>query len=204
MQQRWIILPVLVLAMACTKHKPVVKDDSPGKQNIPEPRYILPQDALAFTPKSDTTEQPWLKDHFFGKFFQDRAEFFVIQNSTSEIFGTPVKTIVLYYLDERHCQSKFIVSENIADKLIARYGTFSLTALDDYNRELAENENVLIEENGSKKLNRDFTHVELSWKLSDKIVRFRLNEQHKTEPFVYTEHVPEYQNLYRTVEMASL
>lgn len=195
---------VLVLATACTKQKPVVTDSAPVMQNVPEPRYIFPQDAFAFTPKSDTTEQPWMKDHHFGKFFQDRAEFFVIQNSKSEIFGTPVKTIVLYYLDEQHCQSKFIVSENIADKLIARYGTFSLTALDDYNRELAENENVLIEERGRKKLNPAFTHVELTWKLNDKIVRFRLNEQHKTEPFVYTEHVPEYQNLYRSVEMASL
>lgn len=204
MQLWWIILVVLVLTTACEKQKPVVKSNSPVVQMVPEQRYILPQDALAYTPKSDTIEQPWLKDHFFGKFFQDRAEFFVIQNSASEIFGTPVKTIVLYYLDEQHCQSKFIVTENIADKLIARYGTFSLTALDDHNREVAEHENVLIEENGSKKLNRAFTHVELSWKLSDKIVRFRLNEQHKTEPFVYTEHVPEFHNLYRSVEMASL
>jgi hypothetical protein len=204
MQQRWIIWLVLVLAAACSKQKPVVKDNSLVIQPIPEPRYILPQDALAFTPKADTIEQPWLKDHFFGKFFQDRAEFFVIQNSTSTIFDTPVKTIVLYYLDEQHCQSKFIVTENMADKLIARYGTFSMTALDAYNRELAGKEKILIVENGSKKLNRAFTHVELSWKLNDKIVRFRVNEQHKTEPFVYIEHVPEYQNLYRTVEMASL
>lgn len=204
MQLWWIILVVIVLTTACEKQKPVVKESSPVKQNVPEQRYILPQDAFAFTPKSDTVEQPWMKDHLFGRFFQNRAEFFVIQNSTSEILGTPVKTIVLYYLDEQHCQSKFIVSENMADKLIAQYGTFSLTALDPYNRELAKSQNILISENGKKKLNPAFTNVELSWKLNDKMVRFRLNQQHKTEPFVYTEHVPEYQNLYRSVETTSL
>lgn len=203
---RSLLFPItlILLLASCNEHRQLRNDISSEIKIPDEPTYILPQDAMVFTPKSDTIQQPWLKDHLFGKFFQDRAEFFVIQNSNSEIFGTPVETIILYYLDERHCQSKFIVTENMADKLIARYGTFTLTPLDDHNRELAENESVLVEENGNKKLNRSFTHVELSWKLNDKVVNFRLNQQHKTEPFVYTEHVPDYPKLYRSVEMASL
>jgi hypothetical protein len=204
MRLSWLTTVLWLGLIACSKpQRSAVADDPKVKAEV-APTYVLPRDAVVFTLNNDSVARPWLKDHLFGKFFEDRAEFFVIQGSSSEILGAPVSTIILYYLDERHCQSKFILTENIADKLIARYGTFNLTPLDQNNRDLLETKNILIEEDGHKMLNRSFTHVELSWKLQDKIIRYRLEARSQDERFVYTEHIPDYDKIFRTVEKAML
>lgn len=200
----WLSAIIGLGLIACSKpQRSAMADDPKGRTEL-TPTYVLPQDAVVFTLNDDSVARPWLKDHLFGKFFEDRAEFFVIQGSNSEILGAPVSTIILYYLDERHCQSKFILTENIADKLIARYGTFNITPLDQNNRDLLAKENILVEEAGHKILNRSFTHVELSWKLQDKIIRYRLEARSQDEQYVYTERIPDYDKIFRTVEKAML
>ncbi len=108
MHLAWLLPVILFAFVACNKPERFLEAAKPSAQTEVSKTYAVPQEAMVLTLNTDSLAKPWLRDHSFGKFFADRAEFFVIQNSTSNIFGSQVKTIILYYLDERHCQSKFV------------------------------------------------------------------------------------------------
>lgn len=162
-----------------------------------------PEEAASYQ-LSHAEPRQWLEDYRFGKFFQERAEFFVIQNPKSKIFDIPVSKIILYYLDEVHCQSRFMLTENAANKLIVQYGKFSITPLDANNKTTLEKESILINDNGQKKINPALTRYELLWKLPGKFIRLRVDQDNPYEPYVYSEHVPNYHQLFRELELATL
>ncbi len=167
---------------------------------LPEPKR-LPQDLQVLSiSETNEAERPWLDDYRFGKFFQDRAEFFVIQNSNSTIFNTPVNTVVLYYLDGEHCKTKFIMADDISSRLLTEYGNFRIIPLDEATKELLSIKDIVVIENEKRVINRALTKYELLWKLNNKFVRFRVDKDNLSEPFVYIEHVPHYDNLYRNLE----
>lgn len=178
-------------------------EEASAKIDLPEPQR-LPQDLKVLTiNESFEQERPFLDDYLFGKFFQDRAEFFVIQHSNSTIFGIPVSTVVLYYLDGEHCKTKFVMTEDIGGRLIAEYGNFKIVPLDEPTKELLSKEEIVVTVKENKIINKAFRKYELLWKLNSKIVRYKVDLDNPTEPFVYTEHVPHYDNLYRNLESAS-
>ena len=167
---------------------------------LPEPKR-LPQDLQVLSiSESNEAERPWLDDYRFGKFFQDRAEFFVIQNSNSTIFSTPVKTVVLYYLDGEHCKTKFIMADDISSRLLNEYGSFKIIPLDEETKETLSKEDIVVSEHEKRIINKSLKKYELLWKLNNKLVRFRVDRDNPTEPFVYIEQVPHYDNLYRNLE----
>jgi hypothetical protein len=197
-----VLLTMLFASCSQPEQKLVVHEPETetGKSEVKQ----IGQEAMVLTPGDEADKRPVLDSHLFGKFFGDRAEFFVIQNSASKIHDSQVKTIILYYLDDQHCQSKFILSDNIADELIARYGKFSISPLDMENRQLLESEPILLRENEKNTLNKVFTRFELSWKLPDKTIRFRVEKNNAEEQYVYTEHIPDYENVFRAVEKSTL
>lgn len=196
-------MAVAILCIECT-----APERAPQTENAPEEKSpkvaSISQEAIVLEPNEANDKRPVLDGHLFGKFFGDRAEFFVIQDSNSKIHDSQVKTIILYYLDERHCQSKYVLSDNICNVLIARYGRFSITPLDQENKKLLENSPIVIKQDGKTSLNNIFTRVELAWKLADKTIRFRLDRNSVDEEFVYTEHIPEYEDVFRGIEKSSL
>jgi hypothetical protein len=194
----------MLALLSCSKPmNPPPIAQAEGNRETTDVKTLI-QDADVLTLNENPEVLPLLNDYRFGKFFEDRAEFFVIPNSTSKILGSPVKTIVLYYLDDRHCQSKFFLSGNISNELIARYGKFRIAPLDHENNERLKRGPVLVKENERTILNKALTRVELSWVLADKVIRFRVDLQEKSDQFIYTEHIPDYEQVFRAVEKASL
>ena len=197
------ILLAILAASACT-HQPAKKQIEKAEQKAEVKRVIPPPEEAASYQLSTTESRQWLEDYRFGKFFQERAEFFVIQDTKSKIFETRISTIIMYYLDGVHCQSRFILTENVADKLIAQYGTFTITPLDENNKRVLTEASVMINENGKKRINPELTHYELLWKLPSKYIRLHVDKDNPYEPYVYSEHVPDYHRLFRELELATL
>lgn len=193
----------LLVALACT-HQPVKKEVRAIDQKAEVKRVIPPPEEAESYQLSHATPHQWLDDYRFGKFFRERAEFFIIKNPKSKILDSGISTIVLYYLDGVHCQTRFILNENIADKTIAQYGTFSITPLDQHNKTILQQAPVLIDHNGQKKLNPALTRYELQWKLPTKYIRLRVDKENAYEPYMYSEHVPNYDKLFRELELATL
>ncbi|QOI98102.1 MAG: hypothetical protein HRU69_11670 [Flammeovirgaceae bacterium] len=147
------LLSVILAVSACT-HQPRKKEVETIEQKAEVKKIIPPPDEATAYQLSNSEPRQWLEDYRFGKFFQERAEFFVIQSPKSKIFDSPVSRIILYYLDGEHCQSRFILTENVANKIIAQYGTFSITPLDGNNKTALENQPIMIDDNGQRMLNR--------------------------------------------------
>ncbi|MBX2962981.1 MAG: hypothetical protein KF687_10750 [Cyclobacteriaceae bacterium] len=180
--------------------KPLVAENDIDDYQLPETKQ-LPADlnVLAIN-EADQAVRPLLDDYLFGKFFEDRAEFFVIQQANATIFGTPVNTAILYYLDGEHCKTKFILEQDISSQLIEEYGNFKIIALDDQSKDILSEQEIVVMENGKKTVNKSLTKVELFWTLKNKVIRLKIDQQNLYEPYVYTEHVLNYDNLYRNLE----
>jgi len=63
------------------------------------------------TPPTATSTQEDIEENLFGKFFCDRAEFYVIKNPQNEVYATRPESITLFYLDGELRQTKYIRSE---------------------------------------------------------------------------------------------
>lgn len=195
----------LIVAITGCAYQPAKKEvQQPIEVKAAEKKVVpLPEDAVSYQ-LSFTEPRDWLEDYRFGKFFGDRAEFFVIQNPESKIFNSNVSKIILYYLDGTHCQSRFILAENVSDRMIAQYGTFTITPLDERNRNLLSEQSVMITDNGKMRINPLLTRYELLWKLPSKHIRIHVDMENPYEPYVYTEHIPDYHRIFRELELATL
>jgi len=88
--------------------------------------------------------------------------------------------------------------------MIKQYGTFQITPLDETNKRILENEAVLITNNGYRQINPALTRYELLWKFPTKFIRLRIDAENTYEPYVYSEHVPDYKRRYQEIELATL
>jgi hypothetical protein len=201
--RRSIEITLALLALSACTARPPKKEVAEADQKIEIKKIIAPPEEATSYQLSNTEPRKWLEDYRFGKFFNDRAEFFVIHNPKSRIFDSGVSKIILYYLDGNHCQSRFVLAENIAAKMIKQYGTFQITPLDETNKRILENEAVLITNNGYRQINPALTRYELLWKFPTKFIRLRIDAENTYEPYVYSEHVPDYKNIFQEIELAT-
>ena len=61
----------------------------------------------------DTLRQYELGKDLFGKFFQERAEFYIIEDPNKTIYNHPVKSITLYFLDGKLSKTKYELDADI-------------------------------------------------------------------------------------------
>jgi hypothetical protein len=134
-----------------------------------------------------------LMGNLFGRFFCDRAEFFVIDDPTNEIYSKRPSTIVLYFLDGALCQSKYELEENISDRLFTELGKCRIRGLDARNKMIIAANEIRINSNGSTMFNPKLDNYELRWTMGDKEIRFRVERIKDRKTFTYTERLKSYE-----------
>ena len=113
----------------------------------------------------DTLRQYELGKDLFGKFFQERAEFYIIENPNKTIYNHPVKSITLYFLDGKLSKTKYELDTDISDDLIHSYGTFTIKGYDSITRRLFKTEKIVDRVNNKKILNKNLVNYELKWEM---------------------------------------
>src|SRR6186997_2290926 len=103
----------------------------------------------------DTLRQYELGKDLFGKFFQERAEFYIIENPNKTIYNHPVKSITLYFLDGKLSKTKYELEADISDDLIHSYGTFTIKGYDSITRRVFKTEKIVERVNNKKILNKN-------------------------------------------------
>jgi hypothetical protein len=83
----------------------------------------------------------------YGKFFNDRIEFYMSNNTRTNILNANVEQITLYFIDGVQAKTKYILSDNISSHLINTKGKFKFQALNWKNKALTKNENIIYKEN---------------------------------------------------------
>jgi hypothetical protein len=126
-----------------------------------------------------------LEDHLFGKFYGDRAGFYIIKNPSDKIFGHKVNSITLLYLDGRLYKTKYVVEDNIANDLINLYPRFYIRGFDEFNRRILKNEEIYYRGKSRWYLNDNLTNYDIRWKIGDNIMRLRINKNDPEESYQY-------------------
>lgn len=155
------------------------------------------------TLKTTSTEIDGVDDldkHRFGKFFCDRAEFFVIHEPQYEVYSVKPKSITLFYLDGELSQTKYILSEDIINKLLNELGRASIIGCDFENRSVIQTQPILISTEQGLRLNEKLNNFELKWTFGEKQIKYRVNTTGGKAEFSYLEKVKNYERVFKKIE----
>ena len=138
--------------------------------------------------------------NLFGKFFKQRAEFYIIENPNKTLYNKPVRSITLYFLDGALAKTKYELDDDISDELIQSYGTFTIKGYDTLTRGLFRREQIISVNEQRKVLNKNLTNYELKWDLESKFVFTRVDKAAKKKRFEYIEALKHYSTKFRELE----
>jgi len=171
------------------KEKPIQKSE----KNISE-RF------LRIDGRTDTLRNYELAKNLFGRFFKQRAEFYIIENPNKTLYNKPVKSITLYFLDGALAKTKYELDDDISDDLIQSYGTFTIKGYDTLTRGLFKREKIISVHDQRKTLNKKLTNYELKWELESKFVYTRVDKSAKQKKFAYIEALKHYSGKFKQLE----
>ncbi len=143
-------------------------------------------------------------EHLFGKFFNDRAEFFIIESPSNTLYQSGIQSITLFHLDGRLQQTKYVVEENIELKLLQHLGPCKIIPLDSVSKVVAASQKIVRSEKGELVMNPLLTHYELKWKDEDKFIRYRVHRDQTKETFTYIESSINYEQDMKEIERAAI
>lgn len=195
---------MLLLQGACTHSFPKT-EIAETIEIAEEQRPLLTNEALKLNLDSLSEMESMIsEDHLFGKFFNDRAEYFVVENPSNTIFQTNVHSITLFHLDGKLGQTKYVLEEDIASNLLQQFGACKIVGLDSLSKMVMESESIVLKKEGKLVLNPKLTAYELRWVLDDKEVRYRVRENETKDNFVFIERLKSYQKEVAEIERTAV
>jgi hypothetical protein len=191
MKHVWIVL----IACACSRPAAEMAE----RDKLPPAQVVKMAPATSVRPDSvklDSFSEEELEKNLFGRFFNDRAEFFVIKEPNMKILGSSVRAMTLYYIDGVLCKTKYELVENIAPQLINAYGKFSIMGRDSINSNLLRHEAVLVGDK-AKHLNPGLDNYNMVWNRNDKYFIFHADETYGHHYFELVEKMLDYESRLR-------
>ena len=201
----WIVLLLGFLIFTCcqqtdntslsSEKASDLEKESKKFDNKEVPEKLL---TLNTNPKDESSEAN-IDENLFGKFFCDRAEFYIIKNPQNKIYSSQPESITLYYLDGELRQTKYILDSDITTKLLKQLGGFKIIGLDFKNREIIASRQIIVKTENGVSLNNKLDNYELKWAFGDKEIRYRVSPASK-EKFMYLEKVKDFEKEFSTIE----
>ncbi len=149
------------------------------------------------TPKSsiDISEH-----HLYGRFFQDRAEFFIVEQPKLYLSDTKVDELTLYFIDGVLCKKKYKLAEDISSDLMRAYGTFKFRALNDSSKKISKREGILKKVGGKKFINDKLTYYRMRWTKQQPTLYYQYKRDSAAENHLLIEELVDYKDLLREAE----
>jgi hypothetical protein len=141
-----------------------------------------------------------LEENLFGKFYGERATFYIIPDPGTEMYDKPVRSITLYYLDGKHSKTKYVLEDNIVDDLINDYRKFNIRGIDEKNRQLLKTEKIYSRKHKRWALNARLDNYEIQWTLGNTRARMRVNENDSLTAYEYSVRDLDYEKRLARIE----
>jgi hypothetical protein len=149
---------------------------------------------------SDENLEHALQDNLYGKFFANRAEFFVVEKPLNKIHGSSIQSITMFYLDGQLSKTKYILDNNIVNNLIQQFGSFSMIGLDRWNKKLISERRVMLADKKNA-VNPDLDNYEMTWRVGSNLVKYRVSKENNNKRmFTYIERLSNYERVYELIE----
>ena len=198
---RTIFLAICLTFVSCEK-EPAKEEQQDPDLEITKSEKNVSERFLRIDGTLDTLRQYELGKDLFGKFFQERAEFYIIENPNKTIYGHPVKSITLYFLDGKLSKTKYELDAEISDDLIHSYGTFTIKGYDSITRRVFKTEKIVDRVDNKKVLNKNLVNYELKWEMSSKFIYTRVDKSGPKVRYEYVESLKNYDEKFKGVERA--
>lgn len=142
-----------------------------------------------------------ISDHdLHGKFFSDRAEFYVIENPELYVSNTEVEELTLYFIDSTLCKKKYKLADDISAELMKSYGAFKFTPLNRHTKELSKTESIVLKTASGIRINKKLNRYQMKWDEREVLIKYRLSRD-STEIEIYLEEeLGAYKHLLRFAE----
>ncbi len=189
---------IALVFFACSK--PAQKE-SQDLAEVPALKVKANSSLALDSARIDSLSEAQLEENLFGRFFNDRAEFFIIKNPKMKIFGSPVQSMTLYYIDGVLCKTKYNLDQNIAPQLINAYGKFRIQGRDSVNTLILHSEKVLVGTQAAKHMNEKLNHYEMLWRRNDKYFLFHADETGAQKLYELVEKMLDYDARLRSVDI---
>lgn len=194
-----LIAIAMSFCLSCQKN-PVKRDEVEEEKLVQKNEKNISERFLRIDGRTDTLRNYELGKNLFGKFFKQRAEFYIIENPNKTLYNKPVKTITLYFLDGALAKTRYELDDDITDDLIQSYGTFTIKGYDTLTRGLFKREKIISVEDTKKMLNKNLTNYELKWDLESKFVYTRVDKSAGKKRFEYIEALKHYSDKFKQLE----
>jgi len=198
---RTIFFAICLAFVSCEK-EPAQEEQQEPDLEITKSEKNVSERFLRIDGTLDTLRQYELGKDLFGKFFQERAEFYIIENPNKTIYGHPVKSITLYFLDGKLSKTKYELDADISDDLIHSHGTFTIKGYDSITRRVFKTEKIIDRVNNKKILNKNLVNYELKWEMPTKFIYARVDKSGPKRRYEYIESLKNYNERFRGVERA--
>ena len=198
---RLIFFVVCLAFVSCEKERAKEHQRDPDLE-ITKSEKNVSERFLRIDGTLDTLRQYELGKDLFGKFFQERAEFYIIENPNKTIYNHPVKSITLYFLDGKLSKTKYELDADISDDLIQSHGTFTIKGYDSITQNLFKTEKIVDRVNNKKILNKNLVNYELKWEKPTKFIHTRVDKSGPKRRYEYIESLKNYDAKFRGVERA--
>ena len=201
-----LILSVMLILTACSN--PVKEDlrDKKGEKGLEKKNTRLdhrevPEDLLTLSSQPETNAADTdIRENLFGKFFCDRAEFYIIKEPQNEIYSSTATSITLFYLDGELGKTTYELNQDIQRDLLKAFGKFSISGRDLKNRDIVASKHILIQTEKGPALNEGLDNYELKWTFGNRQVEYRVNVNRENRKYVYTEKVKDYDKSFKEIE----
>jgi hypothetical protein len=141
-------------------------------------------------------------ENLYGKFFNDRAEFYIVKEPQNKVYHSKVASLTFYYLDGQLSQTRYILEQDIVEELLRRYGSFRITGYDPKNQALISAKQVMVHTADGVLFNKELDNYGLSWQLDEKQIRYRVNKGDPKAGFHYVERMNTYKKEFSKIERA--
>lgn len=195
-----IVFLVLVGCQSNQKVEPYEVIDASDSEGIKD-KQSLWSDLKIDTLKAKKEESD---EYLFGKFYNDRIAFHIIDDPKLVVHNAMVNQLTLYYIDGLLCKKQYKLDRGIADELAMRYGAVTYKSLNHSTDSIARDMGIVLASINGNRFNPYLKKYQLKWALDDKFVYFRHLEDSTSIANVYIEELAEYRTLFRSVQKEML
>ncbi|WP_258102011.1 hypothetical protein [Marinoscillum pacificum] len=196
---------IVFLITKCTPKKPIETEakikgltESEKKANIDEAvTYDLISVEIGATQEQLNVSQ----QHLYGKFFDDRAEFYIVENPDLYVSEALVNRLTLYFIDGTLCKKKYELDTDISQELMKAYGGFRFKALNDTTYKLSREENIVVKSDTGNFINDSFNRYQMKWEDEGVAIKYLVFKDTTAGQLELVEELISYKDLLRAAEL---
>lgn len=196
---------VVFLMTNCSPKKPIETEakingltESEKKANIDEAvTYDLISVEIGATQEQLNVSQ----QHLYGKFFDDRAEFYIVENPDLYVSEALVNRLTLYFIDGTLCKKKYELDSDISQELMKAYGGFRFKALNDTTYKLSREENIVVKSDTGNFINDSFNRYQMKWEDEGVAIKYLVFKDTTAGQLELVEELISYKDLLRAAEL---